>query len=642
MNSAAFPSQPHAAGQNLMAFSSGVLNLLFGRPLATSEERAEHIGPIAGIPVFGLDALSSAAYGPEAALTLLIPLGLMGVKYIVPVSAAIVILLAIVYFSYRQTIDAYPKGGGSYTVASQNLGEGAGLLAAAALMIDYTLTAAVGISAGVGALISAVPGLQPHTLQLCLAVLAILTLINMRGVHDTGVAFMIPTYLFTVTLLIVIGAGLWHVLSSGGHPHPITALPALPPATAAVSLWLLLKVFSSGCTAMTGVEAVSNGVMAFRDDTRKNAKITLTIIIVLLAVLLAGIAILCRAYGIAATNPEGPGYESVLSMLTRAVMGHGWFYYLTIGSVLLVLALSANTAFADFPRLTRAIALDDYMPHVFMLRGRRLLYSWGIYVLVLLTALLLIVFGGVTDHLIPLYAIGAFTAFTLSQAGMVMHWKRQSHARLPMFVNGLGAVATGITAVVVLVAKFVQGAWITAVLIGLMILLMRAVKRHYVEVDKETACDRPIAPAQISEPIVVVPIDRWSRITEKALSFALGMSCDIRCVHVQTGEQPDPICQDWEKRIASPLRDAGRCVPRLEILQSPFRYILTPMVDYILAVERESEFKKVCVLVPELVVHHWWEYLLHNRRADLFKVILLLRGDKRIVVINIPWYLEGH
>ncbi|MGD0940045.1 MAG: APC family permease [Terracidiphilus sp.] len=625
-----------------MAFSSGVLNLLFGRPLATSEERAEHIGPIAGIPVFGLDALSSAAYGPEAALTLLIPLGLMGVKYIVPVSAAIVILLAIVYFSYRQTIDAYPKGGGSYTVASQNLGEGAGLLAAAALMIDYTLTAAVGISAGVGALISAVPGLQPHTLQLCLAVLAILTLINMRGVHDTGVAFMIPTYLFTVTLLIVIGAGLWHVLSSGGHPHPITALPALPPATAAVSLWLLLKVFSSGCTAMTGVEAVSNGVMAFRDDTRKNAKITLTIIIVLLAVLLAGIAILCRAYGIAATNPEGPGYESVLSMLTRAVMGHGWFYYLTIGSVLLVLALSANTAFADFPRLTRAIALDDYMPHVFMLRGRRLLYSWGIYVLVLLTALLLIVFGGVTDHLIPLYAIGAFTAFTLSQAGMVMHWKRQSHARLPMFVNGLGAVATGITAVVVLVAKFVQGAWITAVLIGLMILLMRAVKRHYVEVDKETACDRPIAPAQISEPIVVVPIDRWSRITEKALSFALGMSCDIRCVHVQTGEQPDPICQDWEKRIASPLRDAGRCVPRLEILQSPFRYILTPMVDYILAVERESEFKKVCVLVPELVVHHWWEYLLHNRRADLFKVILLLRGDKRIVVINIPWYLEGH
>jgi len=639
-----------------MALSSGVLNLLFGRPLATSEERAEHIGPIAGIPVFGLDALSSAAYGPEAALTLLIPLGLMGVHYIVPVSAAIVILLGIVYFSYRQTIDTYPTGGGSYTVASQNLGEGAGLLAAAALMIDYTLTAAVGISAGVGALISAVPSLQPHTLQLCLAVLAILTLINMRGVHDTGVAFMIPTYLFTGTLLIVIGAGVWQVLKSGGHPHPVTALPPVSPASAAVSLWLLLKVFSSGCTAMTGVEAVSNGVMAFRDDTRKNAKITLTIIIVLLAMLLAGIAILCRAYGIVATNPEGPGYESVLSMLTRAVMGHGWFYYVTIGSVLLVLALSANTAFADFPRLTRAIAIDDYMPHVFMLRGRRLLYSWGIYVLVALTAILLTVFGGVTDRLIPLYAIGAFLAFTLSQAGMVMHWRRQipphgprpvpggpgGNARLRMFVNGLGATATGITAIVVLVAKFSEGAWITALLIVLMIVLMRAVKRHYLEVARETACDRPIAPTEISEPIVVVPVDRWNRITEKALSFALSMSCDIRCVHVQTGEQVDPICQNWERDIAGPLRKAGKCVARLEILQSPFRYVLTPMIDYILALEKECGARKICVLVPELVVHHWWEYFLHNRRADLLKVVLLVRGDRRIVVINIPWYLEGH
>src|SRR5208282_5144072 len=259
---------------------------------------------------------------------------------------------------------------------------------------------------------------------------------------------------------------------------------------AALSWWLLLKVFSSGCTAMTGVEAVSNGVMAFRDDTRKNAKITLTIIIVLLAMLLAGIALLCRAYGIAATDPDGPGYESVLSMLTRAVMGHGWFYYLTIGSVLLVLALSANTAFADFPRLTRAIALDDYLPHVFLLRGRRLLYSWGIYVLVALTAILLIVFGGVTDRLIPLFAIGAFMAFTLSQAGMVMHWWRQGGAPLRMAVNGLGALATGITTVVVLVAKFVDGAWITALLTVAIILMMRAVKRHYVRVDRETACDR--------------------------------------------------------------------------------------------------------------------------------------------------------
>ena len=632
---------PRPADKKQMAISTRVLNLCFGRPLATSEERAEHIGPIAGIPIFGLDALSSAAYGPEAALTLLIPLGLLGVHYIVPVSVAIVLLLTIVFFSYRQTIEAYPHGGGSYTVASQNLGEGAGLLAAAALMIDYVLTAAVGISAGVGALISAVPSLQPHTLELCLVVLLILTIVNMRGVHDTGVVFMIPTYLFTATLLIVIAVGGWQVVhAAGGHPAPVTPMPAIPPITAVFSWWLILKVFASGCTAMTGVEAVSNGVMAFRDPTRKNAKITLTIIIALLAILLLGIALLCRAYGIAATNPGGAGYESVLSMLTRAVMGHGWFYSLTITSVLLVLALSANTAFADFPRLTRAIALDDYMPRIFLIRGRRLLYSWGIYVLVVLTALLLVVFGGVTDRLIPLLAIGAFMAFTLSQAGMVMHWKRQGNRPGRMMVNGVGAVATGITTVVVLLAKFAEGAWITVLLIAVMIVFMRAVNRHYRHVDSEINLDRPFIPAEVSEPIVIVPVDRWSRISEKALSFALSMSCDIRCVHVRLSDDPDPFCDEWDKDIVAPLKAAGRCIPKLITLESPYRYILLPIVNYVLDVERESETCKVCVLVPELVVRHWWDSMLHNRRSDLLKVMLLMRGNRRVVVINIPWYLE--
>jgi amino acid transporter len=625
-----------------MAISTNVLNLLFGRPLATSEERAEHIGPLAGIPVFGLDALSSAAYGPEAALTLLIPLGVLGTAYIVPISTAIVILLAIVYLSYRQTIEAYPQGGGSYTVASQNLGEGAGLLAAAALMIDYVLNAAVGISAGVGALISAVPSLQPHTLGLCLGVLAILTIVNMRGVHDTGVVFMIPTYLFAATLLIVIAVGGWQTVHAAGQPQPLTAMPAIPaPTVTLVGWWLLLKVFSSGCTAMTGVEAVSNGVMAFRDDTRKNAKMTLTIIIVLLAILLIGIALLCRAYHIAATDPGLPGYESVLSMLTRAVMGRGWFYYLTIGSVLLVLALSANTSFADFPRLTRAIAQDDYLPRVFLIRGRRLLYSWGIYVLVALTALLLICFGGVTDRLIPLFAIGAFLAFTLSQAGMVMHWKRQGKAHLRMAVNALGATATGITTLVVLATKFTEGAWITVLLVLAMIVIMRTVHRHYVHVAREIDLDRPIRPSEVGEPIVVLPIDRWSRISEKALSFALALSSDIRCVHVVTAGSTDSFCDAWEKDVVAPLREAGRNVPQLIRLTSPYRYILQPVVDYVLEVERGTGQRKVCVLVPELVVRHWWENLLHNRRSDLLKVILLLRGNQRIIVINIPWYLDA-
>jgi amino acid transporter len=625
-----------------MAIKTQLVNLLFGRPLANSEERAEHIGPIAGIPVFGLDALSSAAYGPEAALTLLIPLGLLGVHYIVPISMAIVGLLAVVYMSYRQTIEAYPQGGGSYTVASQNLGPGPGLLAAAALMIDYVLTAAVGISAGVGALISAVPSLQPHTLGLCLGVLVILTIVNMRGVHDTGIVFMIPTYLFTITLLIVIGVGGWHVFASSGHPQPVSPLPAIPSATMTMAgWWLLLKVFSSGCTAMTGVEAVSNGVMAFRDPARKNAKIALTIIITVLAILLIGIALLCRSYGIAATDPNGAGYESVLSMLTRAVMGHGWFYYVTIASVLLVLALSANTAFADFPRLTRAIALDDYMPRVFLIRGRRLLYSWGIYVLVILTALLLIIFGGVTDRLIPLYAIGAFMAFTLSQSGMVMHWKRQGNAPLRLTVNLLGAVATGITTLVVLVAKFAEGAWITALLILVMILIMGMVKRHYVHVAREIDLNRPMIPVDVQEPVVVIPVDRWSRVSEKALSFALSISSDVRCVHVQIGEDVDPFCKQWHEKIIEPLKACGRCQPKLVTLKSPYRNVLQPVIDYVLKVEHETGNRKVCVLVPELVVRHWWEGLLHNRRADLLKVILLVRGNRRIVVINIPWYLDG-
>jgi hypothetical protein len=310
--------------------------------------------------------------------------------------------------------------------------------------------------------------------------------------------------------------------------------------------------------------------------------------------------------------------------------------------VLLVLALSANTAFADFPRLTRAIALDNYMPHIFLLRGRRLLYSWGIYVLVALTALLLIVFGGVTDRLIPLFAIGAFMAFTLSQSGMVMHWKRQGNARGRMIVNAIGAVATGITTVVVLLAKFAEGAWITVLLVLVMIVFMRAVNRHYVRVNREIDLDRPIVPAEVSEPIVVVPIDRWSRVSEKALSFALSMSCDIRCVHVQTAQGPDSFCDAWDKDIVAPLTAAGRCIPKLITLQSPYRYIITPIVDYALSVERESATCKVCVLIPELVVQHWWQGMLHNRRSDLLKMILLMRGNRRIVIINIPWYLENN
>jgi len=361
----------------------------------------------------------------------------------------------------------------------------------------------------------------------------------------------------------------------------------------------------------------------------------------LLMVFLAGIALLCRAYGIGATDPNGAGYQSVLSQLIAAVMGRGWFYYVAIGSILAVLALSANTSYADFPRLTRAISQQDYLPHVFKIRGRRLLYSHGIYALVAFTALLLIIFNGVTDRLIPLFAIGAFLAFTLSQAGMVMHWKREggpSHVRR-MIVNGVGALATGITLVVVLVAKFTEGAWITAILVPALIVMMLAVKRHYVRVANEVRVDRPLRTDNLIEPLVIVPLDRWSRITEKGLRFALKLSDQVQAVHVDAEECCEEVEAMWQRNVLVPLAEAGHVLPELVVLPSPFRYVLMPLVDHILRVEHDHPDRQIAVLVPELVVRAGWQNLLHNQRAQLLKLLLLLRGNQRIIVINIPWYL---
>jgi len=620
-----------------------IIDLIVGKPLKTSEERAEQIGISAGIPIFGLDALSSAAYGPEAALSLLIPLGLAGVHYIVPVSMAIIVLLVIVFFSYLQTIAAYPMGGGSYTVARSNLGAFSGLLAAAALLTDYILTAAVGISAGVGALISAVPSLQSHTVLLCVAILLIITVLNLRGMRDAGVAFMIPTYLFVGTLMIMIVGGMIRVLISGGHPAPVTALPAAGPVTATVTYWLLLKVFASGCTALTGVEAVSNGVRAFREPGVKNAQRTLTIIIFALAVMLAGISYLVKAYNITATDPGQPGYQSVLSMLLLAVFGKGLFYYVTIASILLVLSLSANTAFADFPRLCRAIALNNYLPHVFGYRGRRLVYTYGIVILGLCTAFLLVLFGGVTDRLIPLYAVGAFLAFTLSQLGMVVHWfkKRGPHWVKYMLVNGLGAFVTGLTVLVVLLAKFTQGAWITVIFIPMVILVFRKVRRHYHDVIVATTCCEPVEPAiHKAAPIAVVPMERWSRVSKQALEFASRISDEIIAVHVEPENHSELLRDDWERYVEKPFKEAGAEVPRLTILPSPYRWVIIPVVQYVLQLSEKNPNRRIVVVIPQLVEDHWYEYFLHNQRGRLLSWALLAQGNKYIFALSSPCYLS--
>src|SRR5579884_1618406 len=595
----------------------GVIDVLFGRPLASSEGEQQRIGPAAGISTFGLDALSSAAYGPEAALTVLLPLGAAGLAYIMPLSLAVVGLLAIVYFSYRQTIAAYPGGGGSYTVAKENLGERAGLLAASALMIDYLLNVAVGISAGVGALVSAAPALQPYTLWLCLLILFILMMVNLRGTREAGLVFMLPTYVFVVCLLGAIAWGLYSTAIAGGSRQPVAPPPQLKGAAGAVSLWLLLKAFASGCTALTGVEAVSNGVQAFREPVVPNARKTLTAIIAILILMLAGIAYLARAYRIGATPPGAAGYQSVLSQLTGAVAGRGVFYYVTMSSILLVLSLSANTSFAGFPQLCRTVAANGYMPRSFANRGRRLVYSEGIYTLTALAGVLLIVFGGVTDRLIPLFAVGAFLAFTLSQAGMVAHWKRnpQRGAAMSMLVNGLGAVATGITVAVVLVAKFVDGAWVVVLLIPALLALMTAVQRHYQRVERETKPKPEFLGARLSPPLVIVPVEEWSSVAQKAVRFALTLSREVQIVHVDTGERDGH--EVWLDQLKSAAERAAGAAPEVIVVHSPYRLVIQPIIDHVLGVEKRNKDRTVAVVIPELVERRWYHYFLHNQRGEL-------------------------
>lgn len=619
-----------------------IVDFLIGRPIPTSDERAEQIGVAKGVPIFGLDALSSAAYGPEAALTLLIPLGVAGLAYIVPLSACIIGLLIIVFFSYRQTIAAYPGGGGSYTVAHQNLGTFPGLLAAAALMIDYVLTAAVGISAGIGALTSAVPALHSRTLTLCLVALVVITLVNLRGMSESGAVFMVPTYWFLASMFGAIAIGLGKIVLSGGHPAPVVTPPSAPAVASAASAWLLLKAFSSGCTALTGVEAVSNGTGAFAEPRVQNAQRTLGIIITSLVVMLAGIAFLAERYKIVATNPDSDNYQSVLSLLFAAVSGRGWFYYAAIASVLIVLIFSANTAFADFPRVCHVLADDCFLPLSFANRGRRLVYSQGIVVLAVLCGVILIVFGGVTDHLIPLYAVGAFLAFTLSQAGMVAHWRRVrgASAGRNMFVNGLGAVVTGITVLVVLVAKFAEGAWITAVTIPAILALMYGVRRHYNNVRRQLASPTPLDVRDIVEPLVVIPLQQWSKLSKQALCAALGISKEIWALHVAEEDKSNEFCAKWHHYVGERTSEAGLPTPALVEIHSPYRFVVSPIVDFVIKLAADNPHRRVITIVPELVERHWYNYFLHTQRAALLKTLLLVKGNDRISVLNIPWYFK--
>ena len=617
-------------------------DLLFGRRLATHEEGEQKIGPFAGVPVLGLDALSSAAYGPEAALTLLLPLGLLGLPYVIKITALIIVLLLIVYVSYRQTIGAYPNGGGSYTVAKDNLGQNWALVAGAALALDYVLNVAVGISAGVGALVSAVPAFLPYTLPLCLVILALLTVVNLRGTRESGITFLLPTYLFIATLVGILILGGVRAAMAGGHPVAISAPPVMAAPTETLGAWLFMRAFASGCTAMTGVEAISNGVPVFKAPTIKNAERTLTIIIAILVLLLGGIALLCSAYGIGATDPGAAGYESVLSQLARAVLGRGTGYYVTMGSVVAVLALSANTSFADFPRLCRVIALDRYLPDTFAIRGRRLVFSYGVVVLAIFSGALLIGFGGVTDRLIPLFAIGAFLAFTVSQAGMVEHWRKiggpgHKPARV---INAVGAVATGLTLIVVVISKFMEGAWLAVLMMPLVVFMFSRIHRHYDSVARQVADDEPLVLGGAQSPIVVVPVQSWSKLTSRGLRFGLELSEDVRAIHILTQDSTiSELTGVWEDLVGGPARAAGLVPPQLILRKSTFRQFFAPLVDYVEQLRDEHPQRDIVVIVPDLVVHRWYHAFLHNNRGAVLRNLLRRRGGSRVVVVNTPFYV---
>lgn len=640
-----------------------LIKLFIGRPVANREAASLKLGVLTGLPAMGLDALGSAAYGPEAALTILVATGAAGLAQIGAITGVILVLLAILFFSYWQTIAAYPSNGGSYIVAKDNLGTNFGLLAAAALMVDYMLNVAVGIAAGVGALTSAAPMLHPYTLWLCLGILAAITVMNLRGTRDSGVAWSVPTYLFVASLGAILVWGTVKALASGGHPHAVVAPPAPPQAAEAVTLWILLRAFASGCTAMTGVEAVSNGVGAFREPTVRHAHGTLAAIVVILGLLLLGIAHVAEAYGIMAMDQMRAGYQSVLSQLVGAVYGRGWFYYVTIGSVLAVLCLSANTSFVGFPRLCHMLSQDGFLPRPFTVPGRRLVYSVGILFLAAGAGALLAVFGGITDRLIPLFAVGAFLAFTLSQAGMAAHWWRARHEkpaapqpwtggtpvlRAKLAVNGLGAVATGSALTIILAAKFVEGAWVTVIVIPCTILLLRAVRRYYDEIDRQVlrGSHRRIDLRHHDPPVVLVPIKRWDRLARKAIEYALHLSPDVTALHMTRLEGPDAedregkLRAEWREFVEQPAMKIGLPPPRLHIVSSEFRSMTAPVLRAVGEARHRCPHRPVTVILPELVEGRWWGYLMHTNRERRLRARLLRDGGADVVVSTVPWQLR--
>lgn len=612
-----------------MARPFSLRRLLIGRPLATSQIKHERLNKTKALAVFSSDALSSVAYATEEIMLVLILAGSAAVGLAWPIGLAIATLLVIVASSYYQTIHAYPSGGGAYIVAHDNLGQMPGLVAAAALLTDYVLTVSVSISAGVAAITSAVHALYPYRIPLAVLCIAIIMILNLRGVRESGTIFSVPTYMFLIIMILMLATGLVRWIAGG---MPAAEPPRIDyPAVQSLALFLILRAFSSGCAALTGIEAISNGIPAFKAPESDNAGKTLIVMAALLTSMFLGITFLTHRFGII---PDEMTHETLVSQLGRFIFGNGSpLYFVLQAATMLILVLAANTSFADFPRLSSILARDRYMPHQFANLGDRLVFSNGIVTLALASAALIVIFGGVTTRLIPLYAVGVFMSFTLSQAGMVVRWfrLRSPHWHVKVAINGLGATATGVVLVVVATTKFTHGAWIVLAWIPIFITFFLAVHRHYERVAQQLSLENRGSLPPIRRHRVIVPVADVHRGVIAALNYARAISDDVTAVYVEVDPAETPrVCRKWA--------DWGEGV-RLITLKSEYRSIIGPLIDYVDKVDEPNRRDQVVTIVlPQFVPARLWHNLLHNQTAILIHLAFLFRRD--VMVTDVPFHLE--
>lgn len=607
-------------------FSATLRRVVFGQPLASARLAHERLSKVRALAVFSSDALSSSAYATEEMLRVLVLAGAAALSLTLPVAASIVVLLAIVATSYAQVIKAYPQGGGSYVVTKDNLGTWPSLVAGAALMIDYTLTVAVSVSAGVAAITSAFPEWHPYAVEFALGFIALIMLINLRGARESGAVFAVPTYLFIGMALAMIALGGLRLLVEG--PVPAEARAAHLEAIEPLALFLVLKAFASGNAALTGTEAISDGVPAFKEPEARNARITLAWMAAILGTLFLGISFLTVQFAIL------PAEETVVSQLGRLAFGGGTPpYYVFQAATMLILVLAANTSFSGFPILSYFLARDHFLPHQFQFRGDRLAFSTGIVVLAIVAGAVIATFRADTHALIPLYAVGVFTAFTLSQASMVVRWwrKREPGWRYGLPINALGAASTGLVTVVVAVTKFEHGAWMVIALLPVLVLTMRAINAHYVNVaDQLTSAGISGPLPEVQDPPVVVPVPGIDRAIHRTVAVARGLSKNVTAVHVtDDGEAGERVRQRWQSEVPD--------VP-LVVLESPYRSLVGPLLRYIDELQQQDPSKPVQVVLSEFVPRHLWEYPLHNQTALRLKLALFFRPNT--VVTDVPYHLE--